>query len=201
MCRRLGGMVRVCGRGERRRVGVSSQARPLRPKGKKKTRSESDARVGAHTLHLGPCSTHAHTLSLANYMSEDPAARRARLAALRAAAEGGGEDAAGAPPPADGPPPPPTTAPILKFRNYAPDAAALGGEAAGVAVLEAAKAPDLVAAAPARTVVPEGAPDEVREERREREFSRPGPPPLARTSLTPPHALRPSTGRSRRLGT
>ena len=93
--------------------------------------------------------------------AEDPAARRARLAALREAA--GGEVAVAAPAPS-GPPDAAAgaaDAPVLKFRNYHADGAALAPGAA--TVVEAAKAPDLVVEAPARAVVPEGAPDEVRE--------------------------------------
>jgi hypothetical protein len=93
--------------------------------------------------------------------AEDPAARRARLAALREAA--GGEAAVAAPAPS-GPPDAAAgaaNAPVLKFRNYHADGAALAPGAA--TVVEAAKAPDLVVEAPARAVVPEGAPDEVRD--------------------------------------
>jgi len=91
-------------------------------------------------------------------MSEDPATRRARLDALRAAAaaEAGGP-AEAAPAAAAG-----AAQPVLKFRNYAADAAALGAVADAVEVLPAARAPDLVTDAPVRTVVPEGAADEVR---------------------------------------
>ena len=62
-------------------------------------------------------------------MAEDPAARRARLRALREAAaeEGEGGGAGGAPAPAPAPPaeaPPPAagsaSVPVLKFRNYNP---------------------------------------------------------------------------------
>lgn len=85
-------------------------------------------------------------------MSEDPAARRARLAAMRGEAAAAGEAAATA---ADN-----TAAPVLRFRNYAvPDAAGVEG----AVQVEAAEAPELTVEPVAREVVPEGAPDEVRE--------------------------------------
>ena len=106
-------------------------------------------------------------------MSEDPATRRARLAALREAA--GGEAAAPAPAPAAG-------APVLKFRNYHADEAAL--PPGSHAVVEAAKAPELAVAVPApRTVVPDGAPDEVRKKGEGEIILSPPPPspPLGTT--------------------
>lgn len=89
--------------------------------------------------------------------AEDPAARRARLAAMRGEAAAAGE--ATAAPAAAGDGDGDTGAePVLRFRNYAvPDSA--GVDAVQV---EAAKVPDLVVEPVAREVVPEGAPDEVR---------------------------------------